>query len=169
MSELHKYTWKKHVEKRGEIYTLYAKKLISHVDFVQDKISISHRGVIRGFHGDDKTYKLVTCLMGKIDFVVYDVQKNVKTSMILDADSQDQTTVLVPPKYLNAHQCLSSTCIFLYKWSEYYTSPEDQWAVQYNDKTIDHKWQLPPVCLSDRDMSSGTLLDLQSEIVGKTI
>ena len=49
MSELHKYTWKKHVEKRGEIYTLYTKKLISHVDFVQDKISITSEKPGLGF------------------------------------------------------------------------------------------------------------------------
>jgi dTDP-4-dehydrorhamnose 3,5-epimerase-like enzyme len=47
----------KYFEKRGCLYTIYLSKQLE-IDFVQDKISKSYQGVIRGFHGDDKICKL---------------------------------------------------------------------------------------------------------------
>ena len=32
--------------------------------FIQDDISTSYRGVLRGIHGDENTTKLVSCLFG---------------------------------------------------------------------------------------------------------
>ena len=39
-------------------------------DFIQDDISTSFKGVLRGIHGDDKTWKLVSCIHGTFYFVV---------------------------------------------------------------------------------------------------
>jgi dTDP-4-dehydrorhamnose 3,5-epimerase len=46
--------------KKNEIY----------VDFLQDDISVSHKNVLRGIHGDNKTYKLVSCLYGEFQLIV---------------------------------------------------------------------------------------------------
>ena len=40
------------------------------VDFKQDDISVSSRHVLRGIHGDQKTWKLVSCLSGRFYLVV---------------------------------------------------------------------------------------------------
>ena len=62
----------KHFEKRGNIYTIFnINDIPEEITFVQDKISKSFQGVIRGFHGDDKTWKLITCLQGKISDIQY--------------------------------------------------------------------------------------------------
>ena len=164
--------YSKHIESRGELYTIYdrrtllrktplAKKIL---DFKQDKISVSYKGVIRGFHGDSDTCKLITCLDGIIQLVVYDVDKKQKQQFILDSNSDELTTVIVPPRHLNAHQCLSKSCIFMYKWSEYYTCPEDQWSVNYNDLDIDPSWIIPETVVSDRDRKAGNLKDLYEKI-----
>ena len=51
----------KYFEKRGNIYTIFKQEdMPEGVTFVQDKISKSFQGVIRGFHGDNKTWKLIT-------------------------------------------------------------------------------------------------------------
>ena len=44
------------------------------VEFKHDRYSKSHEGVLRGLHYDDKTWKLVSCLHGKIYLVVLDVR-----------------------------------------------------------------------------------------------
>jgi dTDP-4-dehydrorhamnose 3,5-epimerase len=150
----------KFFEPRGSNYTIYDYRDY-HINFVQDKISKSFQGVIRGFHGDDKTWKLITCLHGKIKLVTYDLDADKRNEYILDGDDEDSISILVPPRTLNAHQCLSDLCIFHYKWSEYYTSPEDQWSVYYNDNTINPKWQDIPEIVSDRDKNSKSLLDLK--------
>jgi dTDP-4-dehydrorhamnose 3,5-epimerase len=161
-----KYIKSKHLESRGSTYTIYDNRdsELSSVSFVQDKISKSYRGVVRGFHGDSRTWKLITCLDGIILLITYDVLTDTKNRYILDGDSEQSVSVLVPPSTLNAHQCLTEDCIFHYKWSEYYTGPEDQWSVNYNDKEINPKWKAPVTIVSDRDARAGTLQELRERI-----
>jgi dTDP-4-dehydrorhamnose 3,5-epimerase len=154
----------KYIDHRGVIYTVYDNRQTD-IKFVQDKVTKSHKGVIRGFHGDNKTWKLITCLDGIIKLITYDVDKDIKQEYILDSNSEQSVSVLVPPRVLNAHQCLSETCIFYYKWSEYYTEPEHQWSVRYNDQNIQPNWDtsLSPI-VSDRDNNSFSLNQLKQWI-----
>lgn len=154
----------KYFENRGSLYTIYDSRDFE-IEFVQDKISKSYQGVIRGFHGDDITWKLITCLYGRIKLITYDVDTNLKKEYILDGDDAKSTSVLVPPRVLNGHQCLSSHCIFHYKWSHYYTGPESQWSVYYNDPAINPQWNWDfASIISDRDMNADSLLNLQKRL-----
>ena len=156
----------KYFEDRGSIYTVFDNREMP-VDctFVQDKISKSFQGVIRGFHGDDKTWKLISCLHGKIKLITYNVDNDEKNVYILDGDDPINASVLVPPRTLNAHQCLSDTCVFYYKWSEYYTGATDQWSVNYNDPNIDPQWSTTVhQKVSERDRKSKSLLELKKHV-----
>lgn len=154
----------KFFENRGSLYTIYDSRDFD-INFVQDKISKSYQGVIRGFHGDDVTWKLITCLHGRLKLITYDVDRDVKEEYILDGDDKKSVSILVPPRVLNAHQCLSNHCIFHYKWSHYYTGPENQWSVNYNDSKINPKWNSDfPSIISDRDKGSPSLKELKEWI-----
>lgn len=158
------YTDTKYLENRGSLYTVYDKRSTP-IDFVQDKISKSFQGVIRGFHGDDKTSKLITCLYGKIKLITYDIDTDIKNTYILSGDDKVSKSILVKPRVLNAHQCLSNTCIFYYKWSDYYTTPEDQWSVRYNDQSILPGWDTDLHCIvSERDKNSKSLTELKEHV-----
>jgi dTDP-4-dehydrorhamnose 3,5-epimerase len=159
------YTNDKKFENRGSIYTIYDQRDLR-INFVQDKISKSFQGVIRGFHGDNTTWKFITCLYGKIKLITYNIDADIKNTYILDGDDKDSISVLISPRTLNAHQCLSSECIFYYKWSEFYTSPSDQWSVNYNDSDISPDWSTD-FCdiISDRDKNSGSLKVLKKRIL----
>lgn len=53
---------------RGEIWTAFTKEQLGHLcplDFVLDKFTFSHFNVLRGIHGDHKSWKLVTCVSQK--------------------------------------------------------------------------------------------------------
>ena len=156
----------KYFEERGSIYTVFDEREVSaNCNFVQDKISKSFQGVIRGFHGDDKTWKLISCLHGRIKLITYNVDNDVKNVYILDGDDPINASILVPPRTLNAHQCLSDTCIFYYKWSEYYTGADDQWSVHYNDPDIDPQWDEEiHQKVSARDRSSKSLSELKRNV-----
>ena len=157
----------KYFEKRGSIYTIYDKRQMPmECNFVQDKISKSYQGVIRGFHGDDTTWKLITCLHGKVKLVTFNVDTDEKNAYFLDGDDRETNSILVPPRTLNAHQCLSQGCIFYYKWSEFYTSPEQQWSVNYNDPDIFPEWD-SRFCdiISDRDKSAQSLKELKKNVI----
>ena len=48
------------------------------IKFNHDKFSISKKNVLRGLHCDFKSWKLVTCVYGKIFFVIVDMRKKTK-------------------------------------------------------------------------------------------
>jgi dTDP-4-dehydrorhamnose 3,5-epimerase len=67
---------------RGQYIETYNEKLYIdngiEVKFVQDDISVSTKGVLRGLHGDDETWKLISCLYGEFYFIVLDYNEKSK-------------------------------------------------------------------------------------------
>jgi len=142
---------------RGHYIETYNEKLYSeqgiNIKFVQDDASMSTMGVLRGIHGDDDTWKLVSCLLGKIYLVVVDCdiqspQCNQWESFVLTENNGLQ--VLVPPKHGVAHQVLSDKAIFHYKQSTYYNR-EKQFTLRWDDKTCCIWWPVKHPILSRRD------------------
>lgn len=131
---------------------LYARKGVS-IKFVEDDISVSKRNVLRGIHGDDETWKLVSCLYGRFYFVVVNCDSKSKDfgkwqSFILS--DKNRLQVLVPPKYGNGHLVLSEKTIFHYKQSAYY-NPGNQFTYKWNDPGLKISWPIKNPILSKRD------------------
>ncbi len=140
-------------DERGEIWTTYEEDYCSY-RFVADKLTISKKDVLRGFHGDSDTAKLISCLSGKIQLALLDLRKdsstygNVETHIL---SAKEPSLVLVPEGVVNAHLCLSDICIFHYKWSKKYTGPDNQVTIAWNDPEIDIEWKTKNPILSERD------------------
>ena len=137
-----------------EIYNeeLYKKAGIA-VDFVQDDISISARDILRGIHGDDETWKLISCLYGKFYLVVVNLDKlslqfGQWDAFVLSDSNRHQ--VLVPPKFGNGHLVLSEQAIFHYKQSTYYKRA-GQFTILWNDPKINIWWPVKNPIVSMRD------------------
>lgn len=137
-----------------EIYNeaLYGQNGID-VKFIQDDISVSGRDVLRGIHGDNETWKLVSCLYGEFYFVVVNCNKNCEDfgkwqSFVLSDTNRHQ--VLVPPRHGNAHLVLSDTAIFHYKQSTYYDRSK-QFTYKWNDPQLNIRWPIDSPILSQRD------------------
>ncbi|MBI2033747.1 MAG: dTDP-4-dehydrorhamnose 3,5-epimerase family protein [Candidatus Liptonbacteria bacterium] len=131
---------------------LYFKNGIK-VDFVADDYSVSSKYVLRGLHGDDKTWKLIDCKHGRFYFVVLNVvegspQYGEWESFTLSDTNHFQ--VLVPPKFANGHLALTDKIIFHYKQSEYYES-KGQFTVRYDDPKFKIWWPIKNPLLSQRD------------------
>jgi dTDP-4-dehydrorhamnose 3,5-epimerase len=123
------------------------------VRFVQDDISVSSRGVLRGIHGDGETYKLISCMYGRFYFVVVNCDESSKEfgkweSFVLSDKNRYQ--VLVPPKFGNGHLALSESIIFHYKQSTYY-NPKGQFSYRYDDPRFKVWWPMKNPLLSERD------------------
>lgn len=132
--------------------TEYA-KFANGLKFVEDDISTGTRGVIKGIHGDDRTWKLITCLFGKFYFVVLNYNEKSKDYGRWEAftlSDKNRLQVLVPPHYGNGHLVLSEYTIFYYKQSEYY-NPADQFTVKWNDPEFRIWWPIKNPILSQRD------------------
>lgn len=147
------------VDHRGrysEIYNYEAYKNCINFEFVQDDISHSSKNVLRGLHGDNETWKLITCLYGEIYFVVLDTRKESETfgvweSYILSDKTNKQ--ILVPPGCANGHLVLSESAIFHYKQSTYYS--KNQFTVLWNDPNFKIWWPIKNPILSRRDENGG--------------
>ena len=142
---------------RGQFVETYNRQLYVEneidVKFVQDDISISTRNVLRGIHGDSVTYKLLSCLHGKLYFVVVNCATESKSfgkwqSFILSDVSRIQ--VLVPPKYGNSYLVLSDEATFHYKQSTYYDRGK-QFSYKWNDPQLNIWWPIQNPILSERD------------------
>lgn len=140
-------------DNRGEIWTIYSANHF-HGEYVEDKVTISHHHVLRGFHGDSHTAKLITVLSGKIQLAVIDVRKNSPTygkAEVMYLDDRHAKMVYVPEGCVNAHLCLSDKCVFFYKWSASYAGPQSQVTIAWDDPEIKVPWDTLNPILSERD------------------
>ena len=142
---------------RGEYIEIYNEALCNEkgidVKFIQDDISVSTRNVLRGIHGDNCTWKLISCLYGRFYLVVVNCDKQSEDfrkwqSFVLSDSNRLQ--VLVPPKYGNAHLVLSDMAIFHYKQSTYY-EPSKQFTYRWDDPRFNIWWPVNNPIISQRD------------------
>ena len=124
--------------------------------FIQDDISVSRRHVLRGIHGDDKTWKLISCLQGSFYMVVINndpesSQYRKWTSFTLSESNRLQ--VLVPPKFGNGHVVMSEQAIFHYKQTTDYDR-SGQFTLVWNDPALSIWWPVDNPIVSVRDQGA---------------
>ena len=140
---------------RGELYTLF-KQEESNLVFNHDKVAISRQNVLRGLHGDHKSWKLITCLSGEIYLVIVDNRPESSNYLKWDSiilTAKNKKSVLVPPMFANGHLVLSLEATFFYKWSYpgEYPDVQDQFSLKWNDSKIGVYWPIDNPILSQRD------------------
>ena len=132
------------------------------VKFKHDKFSFSKKNVLRGLHGDTKTWKLISCPYGKFLLIVVNCKKDSKNylkwkSWILSRENGIQ--ILIPPNYANGHLCLTKECLFHYKlaYKGRYFDVKNQFSLRWNDPKLNIKWPVKRPILSKRDKKSKLL------------
>ena len=142
---------------RGSYVELYNTKIYKESgitqDFIQDDISTSSKDVLRGIHGDQTTWKLVSCLHGSFYIVVInnDVESpEYKQWQGFTLSATNRTQVLIPPKFGNGHAVLSDKAIFHYKQTSDYDRAR-QFTIIWNDPDYGIWWPIKNPILSQRD------------------
>lgn len=142
---------------RGDLWTLWKQGESSFdMPFNHDKVSTSRKGVLRGIHGDTKSYKLITCLYGEIYFVTVDNRVQSKSYKQWDWEilsDKNRKQVLLEPGIGNGFYVLSDMCVFHYKWfyDGEYPDVEEQFTIKWNDPEIDIFWPSNTPILQKRD------------------
>lgn len=148
---------------RGTYEEIYSKTKYSdaisaeigqNLEFVEDDIAVSTKHVLRGLHGDDRTWKLVTCLKGKywINVLNYDQDSpdfGKWESFVLSSTNHKQ--LLVPPKHGHGYVVMSDEAVFHYKQTCEYRGMKEQFTVKYNDPRFNMWWPIKNPILSVRD------------------
>jgi dTDP-4-dehydrorhamnose 3,5-epimerase len=147
-------------DKRGTIFTtiendLTKKILPKKYYFNQNKINYRKKNVLVGIHYDNKTWKLLTCVKGKIFHVVTNIngsKKNKFKSEINILSEKKSESILIPPGYGNSFYCLKNSIInysLAYKGS--YINYDKQKTVSWKEKKLNIKWPCKRPRLSPRD------------------
>lgn len=151
-----------HEESRGSIWTSYSSSrldtlLPDQLHFNHDKFSTSKNNVLRGIHGDHKTWKFVSCVTGSIFQVVVDMRENSETFLHWEAfnlGDNNRQMILIPPGLGNAFYVKSDNATYHYKlaYDGDYADANDQFTVSWNDPRINIPWPTKDPILSERDM-----------------
>lgn len=123
------------------------------IEWVTDDISLTLKHNLKGIHGNNDTFKLISCLYGKFYLVVINYDKDSRNFgkwQGFTLSDKNKIQILVPPRYGNGHLALTETSIFHYKQSEYY-NPKSQFTIRYDDPRFNIWWPVKNPILSIRD------------------
>lgn len=143
-------------------------------EFVQDNISRSTKGVLRGLHyqSEQTQGKLVTVLEGSVFDVAVDIRVGSPSfgkSVGVELSGDNKKQLWVPPGFAHGFVVLSDTADFFYKCTDYY-HPESEISILWNDPDIDIKWPLnldKGLILSEKDKSAELLKDIKESLLPK--
>lgn len=143
------------------------KESVGPENYVQDNISFSRRGILRGLHFQKPNTqgKLVMVLVGEVYDVAVDLRKSSPTFGQWEAfhlSAENKRQVLIPPGFAHGFQVLSETAMFQYKCTAYY-SAADEHTIIWNDPDLAIDWPLPDPQLSAKDRNGKRLRDLAKE------
>jgi dTDP-4-dehydrorhamnose 3,5-epimerase len=132
--------------------------------FVQDNLSRSARGVLRGLHLQNPRAqaKLVSVLRGRVLDVAVDVRRGSPTfgrHVAVELSEDNRRQFFVPRGFAHGFAVLSETADVFYKCDELY-SPPDEIVVRWNDPAIGIAWGVDAPELSARDRAAPLLADV---------
>ncbi|ALJ05585.1 dTDP-4-dehydrorhamnose 3,5-epimerase [Pseudalgibacter alginicilyticus] len=140
------------------------------VNFVQDNISKSSKGVLRGLHFQKDAFaqaKLVQVIKGKVLDVCVDLRKESSTfghyfSILLDDLNKQQ--LYVPRGFAHGFLVLEDDTIFSYKCDNYYNKAAES-GILYNDEKLNIDWGLmqDAFVISEKDKCLSTFEDFLNE------
>jgi dTDP-4-dehydrorhamnose 3,5-epimerase len=125
--------------------------------FVQDNLSLSRRGVLRGLHFQNPNAqgKLVYVLQGEVFDVAVDIRLGSPTfgkveGVTLSAENKRQ--LYIPPGFAHGFCVTSETALFAYKCTDLY-NPQSEGSVLWNDPDLGIAWPIatPELSAKDRD------------------
>lgn len=160
------------LDSRGCFYEYYSREKFGQIvnapnTFVQDNISRSQYGVIRGLHfqrGAAAQAKLVGVLLGEVLDVIVDLRPESPTfrqTFSIHLSAENHTQLFIPRGFAHGLSVLSETAIFFYKCDNFYKK-EAESGIRFDDPELAIDWKIPQSerIVSDKDMELPLLNDL---------
>ncbi len=137
------------------------------LDFVQDNLSFSRRGTLRGLHFQNPQAqgKLVYVLEGEVFDVAVDIRKDSPTFgkwLGVTLSSENKRQFYVPPGFAHGFCVTSETALFAYKCTDLY-APEHEGIVLWCDEDLGIDWPTSEPVLSEKDRRAPRLRDIPPE------
>ncbi len=137
--------------------------------FVQDNISKSKKGTVRGLHyqiGEFAQGKLCQVLYGKVIDVAVDIRKGSPTFgkyAYAELSEENHNQIWIPPGFAHGFSVLSNEAIFHYKCTRPY-SREHERSLYYADPDIAIDWKIENPIVSDKDQKAKLLKDIGDDV-----
>ena len=136
-------------------------------DFVQDNVSVSKKGTLRGLHYQHPhgQGKLVQVLSGSVFDVAVDIRLGSPTfgkSHSETLSDSNHKQLYIPPGFAHGFCVLSDTAIFSYKCTEYYDASAEA-GVAWNDPDLKINWPIENPRLSNKDKAFSRLKDIKED------
>lgn len=160
-----------HGDERGFFMETYSRKRYADaglpLDFVQDNLSLSAKGILRGLHLQHPNGQGKLC--GVVQGEVFDVAVDVRVGSpsfgrwvgaTLSAGNKRQ--LYIPPGFAHGFCVLSGQAMFSYKCTDFY-SASSEIGVAWDDPDIGIDWPLESPILSAKDQQNLPLRDIPHE------
>jgi dTDP-4-dehydrorhamnose 3,5-epimerase len=136
--------------------------------FVQDSLSRSARGVLRGMHlrAGAGEAKLVRCSYGKVFDVVVDLRPDSPTYLgraFFELSGDTQTTLYIPAGCAHGFQALTDTADTSYRINRPHDPAEDV-TIRWDDPELAVPWPLPVTMMSARDREAPGLAEVLKQL-----
>ena len=139
-------------------------------DFVQDNMSQSSYGVVRGLHfqkGDWAQAKLVSCTVGCVLDVAVDLRKGSRTYgqwYGVEISDENHRQMYIPRGFAHGFSVLSEKALFTYKCDNPFHK-ESEGGILLSDGDLAIDWRVPATdrILSDKDKQYPLLRDAKIE------
>ena len=137
-------------------------------DFVQDNISKSKKGTVRGLHyqvGEKAQGKLCQVIEGEVLDVAVDIRFNSPTfgrhfSLILNSETKLQ--VWLPAGLAHGFSVLSDETIFSYKCTNYYSKVHER-SILFSDPDLNIDWKVENPIVSEKDLGAKKFKDIEKD------
>lgn len=137
------------------------------VNFVQDNLSLSKKGILRGLHYQQPNPqgKLVYVLQGEVFDVALDIRYGSPTFgqwMGVSLSAQNRRQLFIPEGFAHGFCVVSETALFAYKCTEFYSAGNDK-GICWNDPELNIQWPIVEPTLSVKDKKQPLLKDIPVE------
>ncbi len=153
-------------DERGYFKETYSRRTFpTDLQFVQDNVSFSTRGILRGLHlqHPHDQGKLVMAISGAIWDVAVDVRTGSPTFgtwVAAELSEQNHHQFYVPPGFAHGFCVLSETAHVLYKCTDLY-HPECELSVRFDDPDIGIPWPIETPQVSAKDQQASRLSQIE--------
>jgi dTDP-4-dehydrorhamnose 3,5-epimerase len=160
-----------HGDERGFFMESYSRDRYAEAgipgEFVQDNLSLSAKGILRGLHlqHPNAQGKLCFVLAGEVFDVVVDVRVGSPTFGQWEGvtlSSENKRQLYVPPGFAHGFCVLSEQALFSYKCSDFYAA-QSEIGVAWDDPEIGIEWPIQSPRLSDKDQQNRRLQDIPAD------
>ncbi len=134
--------------------------------FVQDNLSFSQKGVLRGLHFQNPNAqgKLVYVQQGEVFDVAVDIRVGSPTMgewVGVTLSSENMRQFYIPEGFAHGFCVTSETALFAYKCTEMY-QPKLEYGVSWQDPDLGIKWPNEKPLLSEKDLNNPRLKDIEA-------